>query len=140
MPRKAQPKLDDGSPKVRQRPKRIAGGIASVDGEGELHVLPPPVERPDPGTRAWYEMQLADVEAALAQAKPGEVASLHRRIMQYAERIAALRDAETPHHDLTHDELIAKLQAEAVILADCYLEVFVREYTTRNRLKLVRES
>lgn len=140
MPRKAQPKPDDGKPKVRQRPKKIAGGIASVDEGGELHVLPPPVERPDPGTRAWYELQLADVEAALAQAKPGEVASLHRRIMQYAERIAALRDAETPHHDMTHDELIAKLQAESAILADCYLEVFVREYCTRNRLKLVSNA
>jgi hypothetical protein len=116
-----------------------AEGRVEVDEAGELRILPPPT-RPDPGTRAWYEEQLRDVEAALGEAKPGEVASLHRRLMAYAEKIAAMRAEEEPNEELSGDELRAKLQSEALQLADAYLEVFVEEYCRRHRLKLVRDA
>ena len=96
------------------------------------------VAEPEVATRAWYEWQLDDVRAHLAMAKPGEAAALHRRMMQYAEKIAELRDAERPAEDLDEVELVERMAAEARTMADAYLEVFVREYVSRNRLSLVR--
>lgn len=90
------------------------------------------------GTRAWYEAQLDDVRAHLALAKPGEAAALHRRMMQYAEKVTELRNAERPSEDLDEDELLDRMAGEARTMADAYLEVFVREYVGRNRLQLVR--
>lgn len=121
--------------KPTQRSKPASKRTPSIQLVGPGVELAP---RPEPGTRAWYEMQLADVEAALADAKPGEVASLHRRVMQYAEKISALRALETPVIELDHDAMVAKLTGEAALMADAYLEPFVREYCQRNRLTLVR--
>ncbi len=41
-----------------------------------------------------------------------------------------------PHLDEV--ELVERMAAEARTMADAYLEVFVREYVSRNRLVLVR--
>jgi hypothetical protein len=92
------------------------------------------------GTRAWYEAQLDDVRDHLREAKPGEAAALHRRMMQYAEKITELRDAERPADTLDEGQLLDRMASEARSMADAYLEVFVREYVARNRLALVRAS
>ena len=127
----------------RRKPKAIplAGHVPAVDERGELHLLDmPSVEKAPPGTMLWYEQQLADLERALPEAKPGELASLHRRMIQYAEHNAKLRERESPEEKLGPDELIAKLTSEAAQMADPYLEVFVREFCGRHRLRMVRDD
>lgn len=126
----------------RVRPKAIPleGHRPAVDERGELHLLDlPAVEKAPPGTMVWYEQQLADLERALPDAKPGELASLHRRMMQYAERIAQLRDEQQPEEVLSTQQMVDKLTSEAAQMADAYLEVFVREYCGRHRLTVVRQ-
>jgi hypothetical protein len=127
---------------TRKRPSAVPleGHRPAVDSQGELHLLDlPSVEKAPPGTLVWYEQQLADLERALPEAKPGELASLHRRMMQYAERIAQMRDAQRPEEVLTSEQMIDKLTSEAAQMADAYLEVFVREYCGRHRLSVVRQ-
>ena len=121
-------------PKFTEPPK-----IALLNPDDNIAAFPNfDLRQPVIGTRAWYEMQLAGVEAALVDAPPAAVAPLHRRIQQYAEIITKLREKEEPEVQLSQADLVAKMSSEAAQMADVYLEVFVREYTSRHRLKLVR--
>jgi hypothetical protein len=97
-----------------------------------------PADRPEAGTRAWYEWRLGQVERELLTATGAPAAALERRALQYAEKIAELRRAEQADQPMTHDELVAMCAADAAELADPYLEPFVREFCTRHRLVLVR--
>jgi hypothetical protein len=87
----------------------------------------------------FYRHALEDLATIAKQAGPRDAPSIFRRMQQYREKFDELvaEDAAGGRSSLTPEQRRAKLATDAERMSDALLEVFVKVYLGRHKLKLV---